>query len=163
MADIVSANSRIPRKTVSKSPVRTGARRQRKRIVLKFGSGILTGRNSPGLDPKQFRRLTAEVAALIRAGHKCIMGTSGALAAERAAFSLKKRPMDLPTAQASAAIGQSKLMRAYEMAFARYELNVAQLLLTHSDLDSRTRRANAKNTVERLLAAGNILPIINDT
>ena len=53
-------------------------------------------------------------------------------------------------------------MRAYETAFARHKLNVAQLLLTHSDLDSRIRYANAKNTLERLLAAGNIVPIINE-
>jgi glutamate 5-kinase len=79
-----------------------------------------------------------------------------------AALSLKDRPLDLATAQASAAVGQSKLMRAYETAFAPYKLNVAQLLLTHSDLDSRVRRANAKNTVERLLITGNIVPIINE-
>jgi len=41
-------------------------------------------------------------------------------------------------------------------------LNVAQLLLTHSDLDSRTRRANAGNTLVRLLAARNVVPIINE-
>jgi glutamate 5-kinase len=142
--------------------LRTTARRRRKRIVLKFGSGILTRANTAGLDPKQIARLTAEVAALIHAGHECIAVTSGAVAAGMVALSLKERPLDLATAQASAAVGQSKLMRAYETAFARYKLNVAQLLLTHSDLDSRVRRANAKSTVERLLATGNIVPIINE-
>ena len=112
----------------------------------------LTSEKSARLDPKQISRLTAEVAALIQRGHQCITVTSGAVAAGMSALSLKERPLDLATAQASAAVGQSKLMRAYETAFARYKLNVAQLLLTHSDLDSRTRRANAKNTIERLLA-----------
>ena len=115
-----------------------------KRIVLKFGSGILTRATSPGLDPKQFTRLSAEVAALVAAGHQCVMVTSGAVAAGMSALSLSARPRDLATAQASAAIGQSKLMRAYETAFARYKLNVAQLLLTHGDLDSQMRRSNAK-------------------
>jgi glutamate 5-kinase len=138
------------------------ARRQRKRIVLKFGSGILTSEKSARLDPKQISRLTAEVAALIQRGHQCITVTSGAVAAGMGALSLKERPLDLATAQASAAVGQSKLMRAYETAFARYKLNVAQLLLTHSDLDSRIRRANAKNTIERLLATCNVVPIINE-
>jgi len=138
------------------------ARRQRKRIVLKFGSGILTSEKSARLDPKQISRLTAEVAALIQRGHQCITVTSGAVAAGMGALSLKERPLDLATAQASAAVGQSKLMRAYETAFARYKLNVAQLLLTHSDLDSRIRRANAKNTIERLLATSNVVPIINE-
>src|SRR5712691_6991475 len=138
------------------------SRSNRKRIVLKFGSGILTRAREIDLDPKQIAKLTAEVAALMRAGHQCITVTSAAVAAGTSALSLTERPADLATAQASAAVGQSKLMRAYETAFARYKLNVAQLLLTHSELDSRIRRANAKNTLERLLAAGNIVPIINE-
>lgn len=137
-------------------------RRPQRRIVLKFGSGILTLKNRPGLDLKQFARLSAEVAALIRAGHECVMVTSGAVAAGISALALRERPNDLATQQASAAVGQSKLMRAYEAAFGRYKLNVAQLLLTHSDLDSYIRRANAGNTLERLLAAGNVVPIINE-
>ena len=138
------------------------SRRKHRRIVLKFGSGILTRMNAPGLDVKQFARLSAEVAALIHAGHQCVMVTSGAVAAGTSALSLTERPTDLATAQASAAVGQSKLMRAWETAFARYKLNVAQLLLTYSDLDSYVRRANAGNTLERLLSAGNIVPIINE-
>ena len=90
------------------------------------------------------------------------MVTSGAVAAGMSVLGLPERPKDLATAQASAAVGQSKLMRAYETAFSRYKLNVAQLLLTHSDLDSRIRRENARNTLERLLAAGNVIPIINE-
>lgn len=135
---------------------------RKKRIVLKFGSGILTRTTSPGLDPKQFARLSAEIAALIQAGHQCVTVTSGAVAAGMRALGLTGRPNELATLQASAAIGQSKLMRAYETAFARYKLNVAQLLLTHGDLDSQMRRGNAQNTLERLLAAGNVVPIINE-
>ena len=137
-------------------------RSKHRRIVLKFGSGILTRTNAPGLDLKQFARLSAEVAALIQAGHQCVAVTSGAVAAGTSALSLSERPTDLATAQASAAIGQSKLMRAWETAFARYKLNVAQLLLTYSDLDSYVRRANAGNTLERLLSAANVVPIINE-
>ena len=133
-----------------------------RRIVLKFGSGILTRPNAAGLDLKQFARLSAEVAALIEAGHQCVAVTSGAVAAGISTLSLTERPTDLATAQASAAVGQSKLMRAWETAFARYQLNVAQLLLTYSDLDSYVRRANAGNTLERLLSAGNVVPIINE-
>ncbi len=142
--------------TAKKSP------RKHRRIVLKFGSQTLTRTNARGLDLKQFARLSAEVAALIRNGYQCVTVTSGAVAAGTSVLALQERPSDLATAQASAAIGQSKLMRAYETAFGRYKLNVAQLLLTHSDLDSRRRRANAGNTLERLLAEGNVVPIINE-
>ena len=132
------------------------------RIVLKFGSGILTRTTAPGLDVRQFARLSTEMAALINAGHQCVMVTSGAVAAGIGVLALSERPTDLATAQASAAIGQSKLMRAWESAFARYKLNVAQLLLTYSDLDSYVRRANAANTLERLLATRHVVPIINE-
>src|SRR5437879_8421399 len=46
--------------------------------------------------------------------------------------------------------------------FARHRLNVAQLLLTHGDLDSRTRYRNAKNTLGRLIECKNVVPIINE-
>ncbi len=133
-----------------------------RRIILKFGSATLTRPNSHGLDPKQFSRLSAEVAQLRQRGHECVIVTSGAVAAGLSVLALSERPTDLATAQASAAVGQSKLMRAYETAFSRHKLNVAQLLLTHSDLDSRRRRANAGNTLKRLLAADNVVPIINE-
>jgi glutamate 5-kinase len=132
------------------------------RIVLKFGSGILTRTGGAGLDLKQFSALSSAVAGLVRQNHQCVIVSSAAVVAGMNAMKLDQRPRDLATCQASAAIGQSKLMRAYESAFARHRLHVAQLLLTHSDLDSRTRYANAKSTLERLLAAGNIVPIINE-
>ena len=36
------------------------------------------------------------------------------------------------------------------------------LLLTHGDLDSRTRYQNAKNTLERLLECKHVVPVINE-
>jgi glutamate 5-kinase len=53
-------------------------------------------------------------------------------------------------------------MHLYETCFARYRLHVAQLLLTHQDLDSRTRYRNALNTLERLLRFRSVVPIINE-
>jgi glutamate 5-kinase len=53
-------------------------------------------------------------------------------------------------------------MHIYETALAKHELHVAQLLLTHFDLDSRTRYSNAANTLSWLLSAGHVIPIINE-
>ena len=47
---------------------------ERKRIVLKFGSGILATPRGTNLDQKQFTRLTKEVAALVAAGHEVVVG-----------------------------------------------------------------------------------------
>ena len=133
-----------------------------RRILLKFGSGILTRPRANALDDKQFRRLTADVAQLVRGGCKCIIVSSGAVAAGMRVVGLKERPPDLTTGQACAAVGQSKMMHLYASMFAKHQLNVAQLLLTHSDLDSRTRHQNAKNTLRRLLECKNVVPVINE-
>ncbi|NLJ26792.1 MAG: glutamate 5-kinase, partial [Deltaproteobacteria bacterium] len=58
-------------------------------------------------------------------------------------------------------VGQGVLMESWEAAFDKYELLVAQLLLTSEDLAHRHRYLNARNTLETLLDWG-ILPIINE-
>jgi glutamate 5-kinase len=135
---------------------------KRKRFVIKFGTGILTKSSGNSLNPKQLRRLTTEVADLVQAGHECLVVSSGAVGAGLMLMGLPQRPKDLPSIQACAAIGQSRLMRLYETLFHRHGLHVAQLLLSHQDIDSRTRYQNAKNTVERLLRFGNVVPVINE-
>lgn len=132
------------------------------RIVLKFGSGILASLKGTALDGRQFARLSREVAALMAEGHQCVLVSSGAVAAGLSALSLKARPEDLGLRQACAAIGQSKLMQLYAEHFAAYGLQVAQLLLTHGDIDSRSRSQNVCNTLSKLLATGKVVPVINE-
>jgi glutamate 5-kinase len=60
-----------------------------KRILLKFGSGILTRPRANALDDKQFRRLTADVAQLVSGGIECIIVSSGAVAAGMRIVGLK--------------------------------------------------------------------------
>ena len=136
--------------------------KKRKRFVLKFGSGILASARGVALDAKQFKRLAAEVAALVHAGHECCIVSSGAVAAGLGVLGLAARPESLAERQACAAIGQSRLMQIYSAEFARHGLHVAQLLLTHGDLDSRQRHANARNTLEHLFARRTVVPIINE-
>jgi glutamate 5-kinase len=136
--------------------------KQPRRILLKFGSGILTRPHANALDEKQFRRLASDVAQLVGDGCECIIVSSGAVAAGMRVVGLKERPLHLTTGQACAAVGQSKLMHLYASMFAKHRLNVAQLLLTHGDLDSRTRHQNARNTLRRLLECRNVVPVINE-
>jgi glutamate 5-kinase len=135
---------------------------KRKRIVIKFGTGILTRKTAASLNPAQFRRLTTEVAELVQEGHQCLLVSSGAVGAGLMLLKMETRPTDLPSIQACAAVGQSRLMRLYESLFHRHGLHVAQLLLSHQDIDSRSRYQNARNTVERLLRFRNVVPIINE-
>lgn len=144
------------------SPPRTRMSSKPKRIVLKFGSGILASPRGNALDEKQFVRLAAEVSQLVKDGGQCVVVSSGAVAAGMRVLGLRERPRELTTSQACAAVGQSKLMHVYATKFAEHGLNVAQLLLTHGDLDSRTRYRNAKNTLNRLLECRDVVPIINE-
>jgi len=132
------------------------------RIVLKFGSGILASVKGTTLDGRQFARLSREVAALAAQGHQCVVVSSGAVAAGLGALELRERPEDLALRQACAAVGQSKLMQLYSENFADHGLQVAQLLLTHGDIDSRSRSQNVRNTLSRLLASGKVVPVINE-
>jgi len=63
--------------------------------------------------------------------------------------------------QAMAAIGQSRLMHDYDEAFAKNKKNIAQILLTHSDLANRKRYLNVRNTIQALFKFG-VIPVINE-
>ena len=92
-----------------------------KRIVLKFGSGILATPRGTNLDQRQFARLAKEVAVLVSSGHEVIIVSSGAVAAGLGALGLKERPEDLASRQACAAVGQGRLMSCYTDHFARQD------------------------------------------
>jgi glutamate 5-kinase len=133
----------------------------KKRLVIKLGTGVLSTPAGKSLDAAQFTRLAAEVATLQAEGHSCILVSSAAIAAGVRVLKLKQRPADLPGKQACAAAGQPELMRLYATSFKKHGFNVAQLLLTHGDIDSLMHRENARNTLDRLLESG-VIPIINE-
>ena len=133
-----------------------------KRVVVKFGSGILTKPNRVSLDDAQFDALTASISALRKEGHQIVVVSSGAVAAGLMAFRFHSRPTKTSDLQACAAVGQSRLMHYYEALFRQHKLKVAQLLLTNEDFASTTRRENFQNTLERLLQFDDVVPIINE-
>jgi glutamate 5-kinase len=130
------------------------------RVVVKFGTGVLTdSRKQP--DPAQLEQLVAQIAGQRQAGREVVLVTSGAVGAGMGALGLEKRPTGLAELQACAAIGQSRLMATYAELFARHGLHVAQVLLTHDDLEHHERHLNARNTLVTLLGRG-VVPIINE-
>ena len=129
-------------------------------IVVKLGTGVLTdSRKQP--DPAQLEQLVAQVAALRKSGKEIVLVTSGAVGAGMGALGYAKRPAELAELQACAAVGQSRLMAMYAELFARHNLHVAQVLLTHDDLEHHERHLNARNTLVTLLGRG-VVPIINE-
>jgi glutamate 5-kinase len=140
---------------VHRDPLKSAAR-----VVVKFGTGVLTdSRKQP--DPAQLEQLVAQIAGQCKAGREIVVVTSGAVGAGMGALGLEKRPTDLAELQACAALGQSRLMATYAELFARHNLQVAQVLLTHDDLEHHERHLNARNTLVTLLNRG-VVPIINE-
>ena len=130
------------------------------RMVVKFGTGILTNR-SKKIDPCQIEQLVAQVAAQRQAGREIIVVSSGAVGAGMGMLAMNKRPTDLSDLQACAAVGQSQLMSTYTELFARHNMQVAQVLLTHDDIEHQERHLNARNTLVSLLEKG-VVPIVNE-
>ena len=130
------------------------------RLVVKLGTGVLTDSRKL-IDPAQLEQIVAQVAALRKAGKQVVVVTSGAVGAGMGALGYQTRPTDLAEKQACAAVGQTRLMAVYEKLFAAHDLVVAQVLLTHEDLEHHERHLNARNTLVTLLDRG-VVPIINE-
>ena len=130
-----------------------------RRIVIKAGSGILTGKN--GLNRNTINNLTNDICELRTRGLEVILVSSGAIAAGIRKVGHSKRPEAISEKQAMAAIGQGILMNEYEKSFDRNGYTVAQILITRDDLNNRRRYLNARNTIFTLLSWG-ITPIINE-
>ncbi len=130
------------------------------RIVVKLGTGVLTD-SRKRIDPAQLEQLVAQLAALKKSGREIVLVTSGAVGAGMGALGYENRPTGLAEKQACAAVGQTRLMGVYEKIFAAHEIVVAQVLLTHEDLEHHERHLNARNTLVTLLGRG-VVPIINE-
>ena len=129
------------------------------RLVVKLGTGVLTDSRKL-IDPAQLAQLVAQIAALKKSGKEVVLVTSGAVGAGMGALGYESRPTDLAEKQACAAVGQSRLMAAYDQLFSAHGLVVAQVLLTHDDLEHHERHLNARNTLVSLLQRC-VVPIIN--
>lgn len=105
--------------------------------------------------------LVRQCAHLHREGRDVILCSSGAIAAGRDALGFPDLPDTLSHKQMLAAVGQTRLMHAWEQLFGIYGLQVGQMLLTRADVDDRSRFLNAKETLQTLLEY-RIIPIVNE-
>ncbi len=131
-----------------------------RRVVVKIGSRVLVDEQHL-LDEQRVHALTRQMAALRAAGREVVCVSSGAIAAGLRELGCSGRPGDLPSLQAAASLGQSRLIGHYRRFFAEHDLAAAQVLLSRADLQARERHLNARNTFNRLLSAG-VVPIVNE-
>lgn len=127
-----------------------------KLIVVKVGSSSITGTNEANIDV-----LVEALAKTHQRGTQVILVTSGAIATGMPLLGLEQKPEDLPTSQALAAIGQSRLIAKYQQSLERFDWIAGQVLLTSEDLEGDQTRANAKAAIDRIVSLG-VLPIVNE-
>lgn len=126
------------------------------RIVIKVGSAVLTQDNQ--IAKERMLNLVSLIAK-IKTKYDVILVTSGAVAAGYATLKLDKKKQI--GKKALAAAGQPILMASYKKKFDIFDIDIAQILLTEDDFDSRRRTKMFQEIIDALLANG-ILPIVNE-
>ncbi len=132
---------------------------RKKRIVVKIGTSILS--TAEGVFSKTTHSRLCKQVLQLMAKYEVVIVSSGAIALGMQATGRKKRPKEMRELQACAAIGQGKLMHAYETFFSRHGRHTAQILLTRDVVSDERRRFNTESTLKTLLAE-KVLPIVNE-
>ncbi len=141
-----------------------GALGTARRLVLKIGSALLVDEASGRPALAWLETLAQDVAEEQAHGRQVLIVSSGAVALGRGVLGpamAAGAKLRLEEKQAAAAAGQVRLMAAYETAFAKHGLRVAQALLTPEDTERRRRWLNARATLETLLGL-NVCPVVNE-
>lgn len=131
-----------------------------KRLVVKVGTGVITTKDGL-LDITQVAGISRQVVGLRKRGYEVAVVSSGAVGAGMGELGMRKRPATLPGIQAAAAVGQSKLIGAYDDCFKTEGYHAAQILLTREDLEERHRYLNTCNTISALFGL-RVIPVINE-
>tara|TARA_Y100001968_G_scaffold288119_1_gene290105 strand:+ start:29 stop:1111 length:1083 start_codon:yes stop_codon:yes gene_type:complete len=128
--------------------------------VIKIGTSLLR-ENSKYTTFDIINNFCSHISKAQKKGDKIILVTSGAVGLGCHKMSFKIRPKEIISLQAAAAIGQLHLMALYEKAMNRFGYKVAQILLTRSELGSRTSYKSASRTLKKLIE-WNVIPIVNE-
>ena len=130
------------------------------RLVIKVGTSTLAHKTGL-LNIKRVEEMCKVISDLKNAGHEVVMVSSGAIGMGLGKVGITRRPDDISSLQAAAAIGQCELMYTYDKLFAEYNHIVAQILMTGAFVAIDDYGKNLNNTLFRLLELG-VIPIINE-
>ena len=130
-------------------------------IVVKVGSALLADPENGALRAEWLDALAEDIAAFRERGQSVVVVSSGAIALGRAALGLAPGALSLEVSQAAAAVGQTRLVRAWEESLGKLGYRAAQLLLTLEDTQKRRRYLNGRATLSALLSVGAV-PIVNE-
>ena len=131
-----------------------------RKIVIKFGSNTLANKEGK-INTDLLLEFAEQSSNLINKGKQIVIVSSGAQIAGLSIMDRWARKKDLHYKQALCAVGQVALMHAWRCAFEKFNLNIAQILLTRDDFNDSNRTLNMRNTLFTLVDEG-ITPIINE-
>ena len=127
--------------------------------LIKIGSALISP--SGRLDHVFLVAKCTEVAALLDAGDRVVLVSSGAVAAGMEVTDHSERPSETLELQFLAGIGQTRLMKYYRDYLGYYGRQTAQLLLTHHNFASPGEQRTVSRLLEAYLERG-IVPIVNE-
>src|SRR3989339_108082 len=136
------------------------SRKSFSRIVVKVGSSLISPRAN-AIELKYLKALIEQIEKLWLDNKEVVLVSSGAVACGMSLLGLKKRPRDMDSLQAAAAIGQNEVMAIYRRLLKEKNRLCAQLLLTWDDFENRNRYLNVRATLRTLLK-NKALPVINE-
>jgi len=131
-----------------------------KRVVIKVGTAVISRKDNT-LNKDYFKSLSRQVAKLRKNGIQVLIVSSGAISAGINELDIKQISRDIKIMQMCASVGQATLMNEYKKHFSKYNINIAQVLLTYNVFHNRKTFLNLRNCVDELLR-NNIIPIFNE-
>ena len=131
-----------------------------KRVVVKVGTSTMTDATGR-VDRAWIADLAHQVAALRSKGAHVVVVSSGAIAAGMETLGQSERPEALTELQATAAIGQVRLIGTYDRIMSDAGVPIAQVLLTRHDTGHRQTYLYACETLDRLLQM-DVVPVVNE-
>ena len=133
----------------------------RKRIVVKIGSSLLANDKHLTIRYAFMHGLLSDIASLRDQGYEVVLTSSGSVALGLNMIGRMPEEAGVLDKQAAAACGQPLLLNAYKQVGFEHGIDIAQVLVTLSDMEERRRFLNIRNTILRLFDRG-IMPIVNE-
>jgi glutamate 5-kinase len=129
-------------------------------VVVKLGTGLVVGDRGEVRNDLVHAR-AREIAGLVAGGDPVCVVSSGAIALGLPKLGVTRRPSSIGRLQAASALGQARLQRTWEEAFAEHGVSAAQILLAAGDVAERSAYVNARQALTELFRLGAV-PVVNE-
>ncbi|NBX52213.1 MAG: glutamate 5-kinase [Proteobacteria bacterium] len=131
-----------------------------RKIVIKIGSSLIV--DGEKMRSSWIENIVSNIHQITKKNDcQIVLVSSGAVALGRIALGYHNKKLSIQEKQVCASVGQIELMTIYKDFFKKFDIKIAQILLTATDCNSRKSYLNSKNTIEKLLD-NQIIPIINE-